>query len=339
MKRLFILILFYWILLIENGTNLIGVILELGDGLEVRLSLIIKILFFVVSAFSVFVLRKKMWGVNPLILFMVFLIFSTFYSSIINSKHFISAFVFDFHIQLVLIIVIYIQLSDIKLSDIEKFVQWLRVFGFINALLVIISYLFPSLLSSFQSGTSDLVITRAFGIMGDEVSLLLTFFFFDALVFRKRLLVLFYSVSIVLTGGIGAFITLISLLLYYLFYIQQNTRKNVLKKINLSIISFVLILFLFDYLEEISLIKRIYSNFDDSGNGTGSLRLFSLSIALDMIKSSPMLGTGFGAYSFVVNDVFQYDTFEVSMNIVRSSFNPYVQMICEAGFIGLLVFI
>jgi O-antigen ligase len=111
------------------------------------------------------------------------------------------------------------------------------------------------------------------------------------------------------------------------------------KKINLSIFFFVLILFLFNNFEEISLIKRIHSNFDTSGSGSGKLRLFSLAIALDIIRSSPILGTGFGAYSFVVNDIYQYDTFEISRNIVRSSFNPYVQMICEAGFIGLFVFI
>ena len=66
-----------------------------------------------------------------------------------------------------------------------------------------------------------------------------------------------------------------------------------------------------------------------------------------MIREKPLLGYGYGNYKNVIRDRYKpiFDKigltyrFESSMVILGSSFNPFLQILAESGFLGLVAFI
>jgi hypothetical protein len=336
LKNLFFIILLFWILLIENGTNWLGVIFDFNNGFEIRFSLLLKILFLVFNFFTLFI-RQKIREIKYLFRFMIFLLCSTIYVGIIHPEYFLYALSVNLHIQLVLSLIIYIYWSKINLLEIKRFYQWLRFFGLFNALLVIISYTSPSLIANFEVGNSISGMTRAFGIMGDEVSIFLTFFIYDSLIFNKKIHSIIYTIALFCTGSIGSFFTFLVLIFSYLF----RSRKK-LKKLNINFLFFTIFLscgalFFSSISSDLTVIKRIKENFYDTENESAGLRILSLSTAFEMVSERPIFGTGFGSYDLNVYKKYDYleNQYKESLKIIGSSYNPYVQMICEAGFVGL----
>lgn len=341
MKRLLLLILFYWILLIENGTHWLGVLFDLGNGFEIRFSLLFKVLFLVLNLFLFLRENQKYNQLGFLFVFMSFLFLSTLYVGLIHPQHFANALSVNLHIQLVLNIIIFIYWSRIDETDIESFINWLRFFGLFNAGLVILSFLFPTLISTFEAGTSNAGITRAFGIMGDEVSLFLTFFFFDSLIFKQYIKTGVFAIALFCTGSIGAFITFITLIGYYIFYIQKITKKNLITYIFVTAFLFLGIFVLSDKLQELTVIKRTLININNPEMGSANLRFISLTAAYDMTRDSPIMGTGFGAYRFIAYEKYNFyiQGGHISENTLESTYNPYIQMFGETGIVGLFFFI
>ncbi len=336
-----LLILYFWILLIENGTNWLGILFDFGNGFEIRFSLILKVIFLILNITLLIISKQKSKKIKFLLYFMLFLLTSTLYVGITKPQYFEQAISVNFHIQLVLNIIIYIYWAKLEEIEIIRFFNWLRFFGLFNAILVIISFFFPTLTSFFEAGTSNVGITRAFGIMGDEVSIFLTFFIFDSLIFKQRVKTVIYSIALLCTGSIGAFFIFLILLGYYLFYIVKVSKKYI---IHISIVSVLIIFGIFNFsskIQEITVIKRVFNNIQNPEIETGNFRLISFSTAIEMSKERPVLGAGYGAYASLVKQKYGYLTQggNVSMNILGSTYNPYLQMICEAGFIGLLFFI
>ena len=336
-----LLILYFWILLIENGTNWLWVLFNIGNGLEIRFSLILKVLFLILNFPLLLVTNQKRREIKFLFYFMFFLLASTLYVGIIHPEYLTQAISVNFHIQLVLNIIIYIYWAKLKETEIIKFYKWLRFFGLFNAILVIISFIFPTLTSFFEARTSNEGITRAFGVMGDEVSLFLTFFFFDSLIFRQRIKTIIFSIALFCTGSIGAFLTFLTLIGYYVFYVKKISKEYIIRLSVGSVFLFFGIFIFSGRIQELSVLKRIFINIQNPEMGTGNQRLISLAAANNMIKERPILGSGYGAYSSFVNQKYGYLTQggNISMNTLGSAYNPYVQMICEAGIIGLLLFI
>lgn len=341
MKHLWLIILFMWTLLIENGTNWIGAIVSFGGEFEIQFSLILKLILLIANIRLLVNSKQKTKEIQFLLGFMFFLLISTLFAGLIYNQYFAQAISVNLHILLVLNIAIYIYWSATKEQEIQNFYNWLRFFGLFNATLVIISFISPSLSTFFEAGTSNSGTTRAFGIMGDEVSIFLTFFFFDSLIFKQKLKAWIYTVAILCTGSIGAFFTFSALLLYYLIYNKNLSKSNLLT----YSLSTLLLLFLFiifsDSLQNISTINRISANLYNPENETANLRLLSWTTAFEMVKENYILGTGFGAYGSVVLEKFNYLTInnEVAINILTSTYNPYLQIACEAGLIGLVFFI
>jgi hypothetical protein len=341
MKKLILLLLYFWVLLIENGTKWLGILYDFGNGLEIRLSLILKILFLFLNIYLLLIKKQKSREINFVLYFMLFLLASTFYVGIINPQYFLKAIAVNFHIQLVLNIIIYIYWTNLKEPEIKKFYNYLRFFGLFNAILVIISFFFPTLTSFFEAKTSSEGITRAFGLMGDEVSMILTFFFFDALIFKQKIKTLIFAFALFCTGGIGAFFTFIVLIGYYTLFVIKISKKNITK---ISVIAIFILIGIFIFsskIKEINVIKRVTNNIENPETGSANLRLISLSTAYEMFKERPILGSGYGAYGPSVRNKFENLTYinNIPITILSSAFNPYMQMICEAGVIGLFFFI
>jgi len=242
-------------------------------------------------------------------------------------------------------IILFIKLNVRSDKEIQKFYKHLRIFGLVNAILVIVSYFFPDLIEFFEAGSSRTGISRAFGLMGDEVSVFLSFFAYDALIFKRHLHFLLFLVAILFTGGIGASLTLLALIFYFLFFVQKVS----LVKSSLFLVFGIAIISIFPtQINEVGVIKRVINNINSAEGESTNLRIISLSTAFNMIKEKPLLGYGYGNYSSVIYNKYKplfirakkEKFFEGSAKVIlSSSFNPYIQMLAEAGIIGLLFFI
>lgn len=347
MKNGFFIILFFYILLIENGTELLPVLFDIGNGLEIRVTLIMKILFFI-STLTFWIFNKSKYGIpRPILIFSSFLLLSTVYVYFTKPSFFISALSVNFHIQLMLNMAIYLYFSLKKEQDVFTFSKMLSNFGLINAFLVIFSFFFYKTFDFFEAGVKNSDTVRAFGLMGDEVSIFLTFFLFEALVLKKYKHFLIFFIAILMTGGIGAFLTTISLLLYYGVFVLKKSF-NIYFAILTSFLILLTSAFLYkEKLQEFGVFKRIVNNIENPEKETGNLRIISMTTALEMIKNRPYLGTGYGAYASHVHEKYapMFKKADYSwkipsaMVIIGSTFNPYLQILCEAGIIGLVFYI
>jgi O-antigen ligase len=344
MKYLSLVLLFLWLLLLENAMAERAILFTLSKGLEIRMTLLLKILFLFLNLSSVTNKIDKN-GFQFIAIFIAFLFFSTLYTLKTTPQYFLGSLAQFVHIFLNFNILIFVYLNSNSEKSIIYFVRGLSAFANFNACLVIISYYFPNLLSSFEARTSEDGITRSFGLMGDEISMFLTFFFYKAIVESKKYNVLLLFSAIVCTGGIGAIFTTFVLIIYF---ISKNFlgKKALLIQTGLFIVFSSILLMIFkSEFQNLSIISRINQNL--SGQGSWQLRIMSFVNGIEMFKQSPMLGVGYGSYlnNVVLNyngiidsngNVMSESTARV---ILGSTFNPFLQMACESGLIGLFFFI
>ncbi len=192
MKWLFLLLFYFWVLLFENILGDKAIIFSVLNGLEIRVSLVFKFIFFFVNFFNFYKLSKNIYDFKFVLVFLFFLLFSTCYTLVINPSYFISSFTQYLHVFLNfnIILFVYFNLKTVKQGVV--FFKGVVYFAYFNAVAVIISFFFPTFLSVFEAGTSETGVTRAFGFMGDEVSLFLTFFLYRALQEGKKYQTLFF---------------------------------------------------------------------------------------------------------------------------------------------------
>lgn len=347
MNPLYLVTAFFWLMLIENNTGFPGVLMDLGGGLEVRSTLLLKVLFLVLSSYHIMKNTSGRRIPVYLLLFSFFLFCSTVYTVIVAPQHALKAFSVNLHIQLMLNIVVYIVFSTHQYDHLQAFYRSLRSFAVVNALLVIVSFVFPDLLSTFETYGGGGSAKRAFGLMGDEVSLFLTFFLFESLVFGRYKFFFLYFIAILCTAGIGAFMTSSVLIIYFLVFIKKVTVNTVLAGCIVLLLGIPGLIYFSGQLQQIGVVQRIMANVVKPKNENGNLRVISMTTAFDMIRQRPLLGYGYGNYGTMVYDKFAPVLKRAgyawkipsAMVILGSTFNPYLQMLAEAGVVGLLVFI
>lgn len=347
MNFLFPIYLFFWVLLLENTLGDNAVLFAIVDGLEVRISLIIKMSIFILNIISIVGLGKvkikfKFFGV-----FLLFLFLSTCYTLLLNRSLFFNGLSQFIHILLNFQILFFVYINTKNEKNIIGLMNGLTVFAYCNAILVITSFFYPDLLTSFEAGTSDIGTTRAFGLMGDEVSLFLTFFLYYDLI-RKRIFgVLIILSAILCTGGIGATFTSTILMCYYFYSKIKDYKFSHIKKILFLFSSGLLAIIFTSQLPKLSVFTRISQNlygFEDGGSG--QFRLLSLLNGYEMFIKRPIFGVGYGAYknNVMINytgllesngNVMSEST---AGNILGSTFNPFLQILCESGIVGLIFF-
>lgn len=348
MKFLSLLLSFFWILLLENTLGDKAILFNLAEGLEIRLSLILKIVFFILNGIGLYKQKKLKKNFKFIGVFLLFLFFSTCYTLVVSPQFFLSSFAQYIHIFLNFNVILFVYLYSNNENQIFSFLRGLSYFAYFNAFLVIISFFFPMLLSGFEAGTSDDGVTRSFGLMGDEVSMFLTFFLYMELVKKKAYGFFIFLAAIMCTGGIGATITTTSLLLYH-FCKNLKFNQSLMIKAVLSGFLFVFFIVLFSsQLQQLSVVARINQNLSspDEG-GTGQLRMLSLLNGFEMLLKRPFFGVGYGSYS--QNVISNYSGLiessgnvmseSTASNILGSTYNPFLQIVCEAGLVGLFFFI
>ena len=202
----------------------------------------------------------------------------------------------------------------------------------------IIPSLFYSIVRFFSSSTALLLQQNAgigayYGFTGQTSTI--AFYLLFGLVIslyyltkKKKINCLFlimaalFELAILLTNRRGALIVSIMIILVLLFL----DRRNLLLKV--FIVSVVLTLLFVIGVENIPGVKEIIAKFNNyqERNDLLSGRSVFWNYCIEMFKSSPLFGKGFG--SFV-----QYSNFEVT-----TAHNSYVQKLGEMGLIGSVLF-
>lgn len=348
MKFLYLLLSFFWILLLENTLGDKAILFNLAEGLEIRLSLILKIVFFVLNGIGLYNQKRIKKNFKFIGIFLLFLFLSTCYTLVLSPHFFLNSLAQYIHIFLNFNVILFVYLYSNNDNQIFSFLKGLSYFAYFNAFLVIVSFFFPLLLSGFEAGTSDDGVTRSFGLMGDEVSLFLTFFLYRELVKKNLYGFFLFLAAIMCTGGIGATITTVSLLVYH-FFKNFKFNQSLMMKVSLSVFLFLFFIFLFSsQLQQLSVVARINQNLSgpDEG-GTGQLRILSLLNGFEMFLKRPFFGVGYGAYSQSVRSNYSgliessgtVMSESTAGNILGSTYNPFLQIICESGLVGLVFFI
>ena len=330
----FLVILFFWSTLLENAFSF-GKFHQFSNGLDLSVSLFLRVIFLFKTSTYFFNGSLNNKDLMPVVKFIFVLILFYIYGTLFYPQYFLRSFSVLIQTISVLSIIPYLYLSNPTKASKQLFYANIRFFILINSILLVISFFYPNLLESFESssGTSD--ISRSFGIMGDEISTLLTFFILDAFHNKKWKSFLILLFSFFLTGGIASFFILISLVLFYLFKITSSNNKK-------AIWSYITVIFLFIvvfyFRDQISIFDRINQNFSiqDESN-TLNLRIQSITAGIDIFSDNIWFGIGFGFYGAYILDLFDY--LDENVMILTSSYNQYLQILCEMGIIGFLVFI
>jgi O-antigen ligase len=348
MGRLSLLIIFYWVLLLENGPGYNLLLIDIGNGMEIRLSLIIKVIFLLINGLVLLHFYEKHTIPRFFLVMGAFLLLSTSYVLLINPGGFLAALSVNLHVLLMFNIVLFIRYNTIRKEEIKRFLEALRIFALINAVLVIISYFFPDAFTFFESGTTKTGVSRAFGIMGDEVSVFLTFFLYDALISRRPVQSGIYAIAILFTAGLGATFTAVLLLFYHLIFKMRKTRYNLYVSALLALPILVGGTLYISMKKDIGIVKRVEDTLQKTEGESVGLRFLSLSVAKEMIMERPLLGYGYGNYRKAVIDEYKprfeevdrMEFFQGSAQVILTyAFNPFVQMIAESGLVGLIFFI
>jgi hypothetical protein len=272
---------------------------------------------------------------------------STCYTLLLNPSYFLSSFSQFVHFFLNFNIVFFVFLYLNNINQMFSFIKGLTYFAYFNAFLVVLSYFFPILFSGFEASTSDDGVTRSFGLMGDEVSLFLTFFLYAELVKKNRYGMFIFLAAIICTGSIGATITTVSLLFYH-FFKNLKLSQSLIIKTTLSVFLFLFFLIIFSsQLQQLSVVSRINQNLSGSEEGTGQLRVWSLLNGFEMFMKRPFFGVGYGSYnqnvmstySGLIESAGNVMSESTAGNILGSTYNPFLQIVCEAGLVGLTFFI
>lgn len=347
MGKLLLLILFYWVILLENGDQFLGTLIDLGGGLEIRLSLIFKLIFLVLNFLTLIHFDRKFGIPAYLIWFSSFLALSTATVLIISPTNFLQALSVNLHIQLMLNIILFVKFSKANEGQLLTFITFLRIFAVINAVLVILSAIFPDF-ELFNSMTSKTGIQRAFGIMGDEVSVFLTFFLYEAIISKKWLYISLYAVALMLTVGLGAIFTFLVLIISHLVFVTPKTKLNAFLLTGFVLLLAPVIFFSYKNISKTPIFQRITNISKQSDKESSALRMLSLQVAWEMIREKPILGHGYGNYAGAVREKYRPKFVEIGREqffdgsasvILASSFNPYIQMLAESGIVGLIAFI
>lgn len=330
----FLVILFFWSTLLENAFSF-GKFHQFSNGLDLSVSLFLRVIFLFKTSTYFFNGSLNNKDLMPVVKFIFVLVLFYIYGTLFYPQYFLRSFSVLIQTISVLSIIPYLYLSNPTKASKQLFYTNIRFFILINSILLVISFFYPNLLESFESssGTSD--ISRSFGIMGDEISTLLTFFILDAFHNKKWINFLILLFSFFLTGGIASFFILISLVLFYLSKITSLNNKK-------AIWSYITVIFLFIvvfyFRDQISIFDRINQNFSvQNENNTLNLRIKSITAGIDIFSDNIWFGIGFGFYGAYIQDLFDY--LDENVMILTSSYNQYLQILCEMGIIGFLVFI
>ena len=329
----FFVILFFWMILLENAFSF-GILHSFSNGLDVRVSLFVRILFLLNTFVLLFKGKLTSKKLNPGLKLIIILFFFFIYGAVFQPKYINGSFSVFIQTVSILCIIPYLYFSNSNKLTINLFYKNLRFFALINSIFLIVSFFYPNLIEAFESTSGGTNISRSFGIMGDEISIFLTFFILDSFHNKKWITLIIFIISFFLTGGIAATFILISVFAFYSYKMKFFS----LKKISSIFFGLTLVSVIFyNFSDQIPFINRLLMNITSPESNSAGLRLLSFTTGLEIFLDNFWFGLGFGFYGAYISDIFSYLGTEVT--IISSSYNQYLQILCELGIIGFLFFI
>jgi len=182
-------------------------------------------------------------------------------------------------------------------------------------------------------------IVRYFGPLGDQVSFVLLYFIFKALMYRKLWEAFYFIVGMVLTGtrgALGALLVGLGIMLWQGFFVKQRIQR-VLVLLGICIVLGILL-----WSDAGSMRSRLL---DEELFRKGiNQRLFTTSLAFKVFSDNLLLGVGFTGFKYIALD---YGAIEEAVerlgsfapNYIATAGNQFLQVATDGGVIGLGVFI
>lgn len=122
----------------------------------------------------------------------------------------------------------------------------------------------------------------------------------------------------------------IAIFFTYIVISKRNFSKNLILSCCLCTVLFIVYEFLLPYIPGLSTIADKFQSTSENDGGMLQGREVLWAVAYRMIEASPILGQGFGSYSYVTEKMQMFTT---------STHNYYLQVFAELGVLGLLFYI
>lgn len=311
------------------------------EGAEVTFSLLLMLLIFVRVVFKLTILNINVFGDNKSArLFWVFVLVSTVSSFFLSPE--IATGVVTANFQLFLIYLVFIDFKSITINahGVQKVIKALVYFAILNALLVMYTFFFGKigLVGEVSEGAS---ITRAFGLMGDQVAWFLSFFAIHALYNGNKYHYVLFLVAILMGASLGATLVLIIATLIY-FIKEKGVKPSFYIKIGFSIVLFILILLISpSVFDRVGVLQRInQGDFASRDSQTTGHRFNAVTNAIDKISEKPLWGyqnyslTMFNRYNNLLSETEKGD-----LTYLTTPNNQILAIICDYGLIGFGFFV
>lgn len=209
-------------------------------------------------------------------------------------------------------------------SDARAHLPLTRIFDVLTAGLA-----FSVLLSLWNLYQAESYGSRQFGILGDQVSWLLSAVLIANLAQGKRLLCGLAALALLATGSRGAIVVTIAALFLYTFVARERDVRTTLSKMSTVVVAGIAVL-LSEGLVSF-LLERFYLT-DISNNDRISTTLFTLSI----FQEFPFLGAGLNAHSYFFEAYgYKPSPYELIFSTPVSSF---AQILADGGLLGGFIF-
>ena len=261
----------------------------------------------------------------------------------------------EFHTYLIigyfLAVIVFIKY---RIESIEELLNILKVVSIIEATSVYVQFFLPSIYKTLiktlmPEAYNEIIFRQSSGYytgLTKEVSFTVWFIiigmscYFSECYFQKRKcrfiwILIYLTIALLMTGKKAQpLIVLISMLVIYI--IISNKRLRIVKLLLGALLLIGIIYITFPMWEKLSFMQRYVSlinNIIQKSNmhviTTGRIEIYKA--AIDLWKQNKIFGIGWGNFRFDVEKSAWYSWFDVH--------NCYLQLLCETGVIGLVVYI
>jgi hypothetical protein len=311
------------------------------ERVEVTFSLLLLLLIFVRVVFKLTILHVNVFGENKAArFFWLFVLVSTVSSFFLLPE--IATGVVTANFQLFLIYLVFIDFKGVTINahGVQKVIKALVYFAILNALLVVYTFIFGKigLVGEVSEGGS---ITRAFGLMGDQVAWFLSFFGVHALYNGKKYHYVLFLVAILMGASLGALMVLTVATLIY-FIREKGVKPSFYIKIGFSIVLFILVMLISpSFFDKVGIFQRInQGDFASTDSQTTGHRFNAITNAIDKISEKPLWGyqnyslTMFNRYNNLLSE-----TEKGNLTYLTTPNNQILAVMCDYGLIGFGFFV
>jgi len=311
------------------------------QGVGITLSLMLLFVVFFRIVFKLTILKINLFGKNKAAsLFWIFIFISTISSFFLSPD--IATGVVTVNLQLFFVYLVFIDFKTINISSlgVQKIIKALVNFAILNAILVFYTFFFGKI-SLIGEVSESGNITRAFGLMGDQVAWFLSFFSIYALYNGKRIQYLIFLVAILMCASLGATLVLIIATLIYYIKEKRASASLYIKAGFFSIIFIGVLLISPNIFDKIGLLQRVnQGDFADSNSQTTGHRFNAINTAIVNIGEKPLWG--YQNYSLAMFNKYDHllsDMEKGKLTYLTTPNNQILAIICDYGLIGFVFFI